>query len=76
MSTRPDPDEYYARTIGAACPRPFANAIHLAVRARGGTLADYVRTALAEQLTRDGFHAPPVARLDRTTFLHTRRGRL
>ena len=75
MSYHPGPDEFYSCTIGAACQPPLARAVQMAVRTRGGTIADFVRGALVAQLTRDGFTPPPVSRLDRVTFLHTERNR-
>ena len=69
-SKRSPDDPYFDASLAAAAPAAFVEAVRTAVMRRGGTLSDFVRTAVSNELVRRGVHHEPPPNLRRLTFLH------
>jgi hypothetical protein len=65
-----DRDKAFCETIGASVTPPFYTAAVKAAVRQGVTLADFVRTAVSNELTRNGVEHPRLPNLRRITFRH------
>ncbi len=65
-----DRNKSFCESIGASVTPPFYEATVRAALRHGMTLADYTRTALSNQLARDGVDHPRLPALKRVTFRH------